>query len=67
MVVIFVAVVGHARHMLFGPSTAAAPLAPPPRWVAAPLVGGLVVCGFIGVFSWPLSGLLHAAAHVVAP
>jgi hypothetical protein len=34
--------------------------------VAAPLVGGLVVCGFIGVFAWPLSGLLEAAAHVVA-
>ena len=41
--------------------------APPPRWVAAPLVGGLVVCGLIGVFAWPLSGLLHAAAHVVTP
>ena len=43
------------------------PLAPPPHWVAAPLVGGLVVCGLIGVFAWPLSGLLQAAAHVVAP
>ncbi len=40
---------------------------PPPNWVAAPLVGGLVVCGLIGVFAWPLSGLLQAAAHVVAP
>jgi hydrogenase-4 component F len=67
MVVIFVAVVGHARHMLLGPSTTTEPLAPPPRWVAAPLVGGLVVCGLIGVFAWPLSGLLHAAAHVVTP
>jgi hydrogenase-4 component F len=66
MMVIFVAVVGHARHMLLGPA-AKEPLAPPPNWVAAPLVGGLVVCGLIGVFAWPLSGLLEAAAHVVAP
>ncbi|HVB93702.1 MAG TPA: proton-conducting transporter membrane subunit, partial [Acidimicrobiales bacterium] len=65
MVVIFVAVVGHARHMLLGPSSASEPLAPPPRWVAAPLVGGLVVCGLIGVFAWPLASLLQAAAHVV--
>jgi len=67
MVVIFVAVVGHARHMLLGPSSNPEPAAPPPNWVAAPLVGGLVVCGLIGVFAWPLSGLLQAAAHVVAP
>jgi hydrogenase-4 component F len=66
MVVIFVAVVGHARHMLLGPSGTAVIQAPPPGWVAAPLVGGLVVCGFIGVFAWPLSGLLEAAARVVA-
>ena len=71
MVVVFIAVVGHARLMLLGP---AGPLARPdrpasprrPRWVAAPLIGGLVVCGFIGVFAWPLSGLLAAAARVVA-
>jgi len=67
MVVIFVAVVGHARHMLLGPPAATTePLAPPPRWVSAPLIGGLVVCGLIGVFAWPLSGLLQAAAHVVS-
>ena len=66
MLVIFVAVVGHARHMLLGPADKE-PLVPPPNWVAAPLVGGLVVCGLIGVFAWPLSGLLEAAAHVVAP
>ena len=59
MVVIFVAVVGHARHMLLGPSTTRRAVRPRhPRWVAAPLVGGLVVCGLIGVFAWPLSGLL---------
>ena len=72
MVVVFIAVVGHARHMLLGPSGPPRPAgssgvtAPPPRWVAAPLIGGLVVCGFIGVFAWPLSGLLTAAARVVA-
>ncbi|HVB90466.1 MAG TPA: proton-conducting transporter membrane subunit [Acidimicrobiales bacterium] len=65
MVVIFIAVVGHARHMLLGPSPA--PASPsPPRWVAAPLIGGLAVCAGIGVFAWPLSGLLQAAARVVA-
>ncbi len=66
MVIIFVAVVSHARHMLLGASAATEPLAPPSRWVTAPLVGALVACGLIGVFAWPLSGLLHAAAHVVA-
>ncbi|MCU1492540.1 MAG: dehydrogenase (quinone) [Acidimicrobiaceae bacterium] len=67
MVVIFVAVAGHARHMLLGPSTTAQAEAPLPGWVAGPLIGALVVCGVIGVFAWPLSGLLHAAAHVVTP
>jgi len=67
MVVIFVAMVGHARHMLLGPATTTEALAPPPRWVAGPLVGALVVCGLIGVVAWPLSGLLHAAARVVVP
>ena len=67
MVVIFVAVVGHARHMLFGPGETAAGDATPPRGVAAPLVGGLVACALIGVVAWPLSGLLVAAAHVVRP
>ncbi|MGO9027924.1 MAG: proton-conducting transporter membrane subunit [Acidimicrobiales bacterium] len=67
MVVIFVAIVGHARHMLLGPSDPSETAAPPPRWVAAPLVGGLAVCGFLGVFAWPLSGLLLAAARVVTP
>ncbi len=67
MVVIFVAMVGHARHMLLGPATDAEASAPPPRWVAGPLVGALVVCGLAGVVTWPLSGLLNAAAHVVVP
>jgi hydrogenase-4 component F len=79
MVVIFIAIAGHARRMLFGRSTpcgepalpgfsdATEPLAPPPRWVTVPLVGGLIACGLIGVFAWPLSTLLQAAAHVVTP
>ncbi len=66
MVVIFVAVVGHARKMLLGASDTTE-AAGPPGWVTTPLVGGLVACGAIGVFAWPLSGLLLAAAHVVAP
>jgi len=71
MVVIFIAVAGHARHMLLGPPPpshlpAAPHLPAPPRWVATPLIGGLAVCGLIGVFAWPLSGLLEAAARVVA-
>ncbi len=66
MVVIFIAVVGHARHMLLGPPESPGVAVSPPRWVATPLVGGLAVCGFIGVFAWPLSGLLEAAARVVA-
>ena len=66
MVVIFVAVVGHARHMLLGPAESAEVAAAPPRSVIAPLIGGLAVCAAIGVFAWPLSGLLQAAAHVVA-
>jgi len=67
MVVIFVAVVGHARHMLLGPTSIERAPSAPPRWVTAPLVGGLVTCAFIGVATWPLDGLLQAAAKVVAP
>ena len=66
MVTIFIAVVGHARHMLLGPPEAPKADVGPPRWVAAPMIGGLAVCGFIGVFAWPLSGLLEAAARTVA-
>ena len=65
MVVIFVAVVGHARHMLLGPGDVSG--AQPRRASAlAPLVGGLAVCASIGVFAWPLTSLLEAAARVVA-
>ncbi|HVA09289.1 MAG TPA: proton-conducting transporter membrane subunit [Acidimicrobiales bacterium] len=65
MVVIFVAVVRHARGMLLGPAGPSETCAASPAWVAAPLVGGLVLCGLIGLFAWPLTDLLHAAAHVV--
>jgi hydrogenase-4 component F len=67
MVVIFVAVTGHARHMLLGAPSTTDASASPPAWVAAPLVVGLVACGLIGVLAWPLSGLLQAAARVVTP
>jgi hydrogenase-4 component F len=67
MVVIFVAVAGHARHMLLGGTPADIPAPGPPHWVTAPLVGGLATCALIGVAAWPLDGLLQAAAKVVAP
>jgi hydrogenase-4 component F len=66
MVVVFVAVAGHARHMLLGTPPTGETFSAPPRWVSAPLVGALVACGLIGVLAWPLSQLLEAAAHVVA-
>ncbi len=66
MVVIFIAVVGHARHMLLGPGDAGEVAVPPSRMTVAPLVGGLAVCAAIGVFAWPLTSLLEAAAHTVA-
>jgi hydrogenase-4 component F len=93
MVVIFIAVAGHARHMLLGPATVPAEVlagsdgvrlpaaaegssvlvrvpATAERsspLVTGPLVVGLVACGVIGVFAWPLTELLRTAAHVVAP
>jgi hydrogenase-4 component F len=66
MLVIFVAVVSHARHMLLGPADPSTLEAPPPRLAMAPLVGGLAVCAAIGIFAWPLTGLLQAAAHTVS-
>lgn len=65
MVVIFIAVASHARHMLLGRADASASVAPSPVTMA-PLVVGLAVCAGIGVFAWPLTGLLQAAAHAVA-
>ena len=66
MVVIFVAVAGHARHMLFGPSEGTAMTTPPSAVTTVPLVAGLAACAAIGLFAWPLTGLLQAAAHTVA-
>jgi hydrogenase-4 component F len=65
MVVIFIAVVSHARHMLLGPSEPA-PTGATPRLALAPLIAGLAACAAIGVFAWPLTTLLEAAARTVA-
>ena len=66
MVVIFVAVgrscPSHAPRAVGTPGVQV----PPPGWVAAPLIGGLAVCGFIGVFAWPLSGCSRRRHDVVA-
>ncbi|NNN22200.1 MAG: hydrogenase [Acidimicrobiales bacterium] len=67
MVIIFFAVVGHARHMLLGANVSDEVLDKPPNWVSGPLVSGLVILALIGVLAWPLSSLLSAAAHVVTP
>jgi len=66
MAVIFGAVMSHGCHMLLGPKGTAAP-AMTPALVAVPLIGGLVLCAFIGISVWPLGSLLHAAARIVAP
>ena len=66
MVVIFIAVVNHARHMLLGRGDAPTTSRSPSSVTMVPLVGGLSLCAAIGVFAWPLSGLLQAAAHSVA-
>jgi len=63
--VIFVSITNHARHLLLG-AASSRPMVLNARSVAVPLVSALVVCAFIGVVSWPLLTLLHAAAHVVA-
>ena len=65
MVVIFIAVASHARHMLLGTGESKAADATP-RLALAPLVGGLALCAAIGVFAWPLTSLLEAAARSVA-
>jgi hydrogenase-4 component F len=65
MAVIFGAVMSHGREMLFGPKGSEAP-AMTPALVAVPLIGGLMLCAFIGVSVWPLGSLLRAAARVVA-
>jgi hydrogenase-4 component F len=66
MVVIFIAVVSHARHMLLGRAVDATVSPSPSSVTMVPLVGGLTFCAAIGIFAWPLTGLLQAAAHAVA-
>ena len=65
LVVIFIAMANHARLMLLGPSDVPRAEATP-RFALAPLVGGLAVCAAIGVFAWPLTSLLEAAARSVS-
>jgi len=67
MAVIFGAVMSHGRHLLFGSDAEYQPVHRTPSIVSVPLIGGLVGCAVLGVASWPLAGLLHAAAKVVAP
>jgi hydrogenase-4 component F len=66
LVVIFAAMVTHGRAMLLGARPEREPVHRTPAVVAVPLVGGLAGCAALGVLAWPLNGLLHAAAHVVA-
>ncbi len=66
MAVIFGAVMSHGRHLLFGEGAEGEPVHKTPAMVTVPLVGGLVGCALLGVLAWPLAGLLHAAAQVVA-
>lgn len=63
MVVIFAAVMSHARHLLLGGSGTTP--SPTSRLVGVPLVSGLVVCAALGLSAWPLRSLLEAAARVV--
>ncbi len=77
VVVIFGAVAQHARHLLLGDdgldgpdvveSSDGARTATLPASVVVPLVAALGLSAFLGISSWPLAGLLHAAAHVVTP
>jgi hydrogenase-4 component F len=66
VLVVFVAVIGHARRMLLGSPASAVEPARTPGWVIAPLVCGLSACALIGVVAWPLSELLLAAGRTVA-
>lgn len=63
--VIFVSITNHARHLLLG-GDSSSPVPLNARAVIVPLVTALGACAFIGVSSWPLLSLLHAAAHAVA-
>lgn len=67
MAVIFAAVMAHGRHLLLGDKARSTSTMTTPRLVAVPLILGLSACAVLGVISWPLQTLLHAAAHVVVP
>lgn len=64
LLVIFASITTHARQMLFGDAPRESSGAM--TGVVVPLVGALVACVVVGVSSWPLLSLLHAAAQVVA-
>ena len=64
--VIFASMALHTRTMLLGTREGATSQRTP-RSVAVPLIGGLVLCAFVGLSSWPLLSFLRAAAHVVHP
>lgn len=69
LLVVFVAVVGHAQRMLLGeppvPPDVVDAARPTRRAAAAPLVAGLVAAAILGVSIWPVERLLEAAAQVV--
>jgi hydrogenase-4 component F len=74
--VAFAAIAARTGRMLLGPpgevtATGVVPVGGPAAAVfgpaaAAPLVAGLVVVAVLGVTGWPVSGLLQAAAGIVA-
>lgn len=68
MMVIFTAFGVHALDMLTGDGTPAPELSHTTSLTARiPLVAGLVIAASLGITIWPISGLLHAAAEILAP
>jgi len=66
MLVIFIALLDHGRHMLLGAADPGdqAPIRTRPI-AAVPLVAGLVACAALGVTVWPAEQLLQRAAALV--
>jgi len=64
--VIFASLVSHGRHLLLGAAPEGEEARATPAVVTVPLIGALLLCAALGVVAWPLGGLLHAAARVVA-
>ncbi|WP_024288529.1 proton-conducting transporter membrane subunit [Cellulomonas sp. KRMCY2] len=66
LLVVFVAIAGHAAGMLFGAAPSGLATAAPTstRAAAAPLVTGLIALAILGVVAWPLDVLLHAASII---